>query len=355
MSLIEKLSPRLARHPKRVVFPEGDDPRILQAARQFATRRLGVPILLGDRTQIKETAARLDLRIEGIRIIEPARSEEIEKFIELFQGLRRFSGLRDKEARDYLSDSNYFAAMMLATGGADAAVSGATRAASSAIRPFLQILPRIEGVDTISSINILDTSNPALGTDGILFLADCGVIPEPTEQQLADIAVNTAGIAQHLTNVDPHVAMLSYSTKTASSKNPSVNKMKAATALAQAKAKERMLEASFDGELQVDAALDPSTAATKKVDSSVAGRANVLVFPDLNSGNIALKLTQLVSGTRAYGQILTGFAKPVAEISRGSSAHDIFGTVVIVAAQAVDRNYLYPVVDPETGQPADLP
>lgn len=354
MSLIENLSPRLARHPKRVVLPEGADPRILQAARQFATRKLGVPILLGDRSQIKETAARLDLRLDGIRIIEPARSEEIDKFVPLFQGLRRFSGLRDKEAREYLEDNNYFAAMMMATGGADAALSGATRTASSAIRPFLQILPRIEGVNTISSLNILDTGNPALGTDGILFLSDCGVIPEPTQEQLADIAINTSGIAQHLTNVSPRVAFLSYSTKSPNAKNPSVNKMKAATALAQAKAAERMFEATFDGELQVDAALDPSTAATKKVDSSVAGRANVLIFPDLNCGNIALKLAQLVSGTRSYGQILTGFAKPVAEISRGSSAHDIFGTLVIVAAQAVDRNYLYPVVDPDTGQPADI-
>ena len=354
MSIIENLSPRLARHPKRVVFPEGGDPRILQAARQFATRRLGAPILLGDRTQIKETAERLDIRLDGIRVVEPSRSEEIEKFIKLFQGLQRFHGLQDKAAYDYLADPNYFAAMMLATGGADAAVSGATMSASSAIRPFLQILPRIEGVNTISSLNILETGNAALGVDGILFLADCGVIPEPTAEQLADIAFNTATIANHLTNVEPRVAMLSYTTKNAASKNPSVSKMKTATALAQAKAKALNLDAVFDGEMQVDAALDRATAAVKKVDSSVAGRANVLIFPDLNSGNIALKLAQTVSDTRSYGQILTGFAKPVAEISRGASAHDIFGTVVIVAAQAVDRNYLFPVVDPITGQPAAL-
>ncbi len=344
MSLIESLTMRLARHPKRVVFPEGADPRILQAARQFATRRLGIPILLGDRTTIKENAAKLDIRLDGIRIIEPSRSDELEGFIQKFQGLRRFKGLDDREVRDYLTNVNYFATMMLATAAADAVVSGATTSASSALRPLFQIIPLQSGMETASSMVILETGNPAIGVDGVLFMADCGVIPEPSAEQLADIAVTTASLAYHLTNQPPRVAMLAYSSKSTSTKVPSIAKVKAATTLAHEKAKRFDLPLHIDGELQVDAALDPHTAEVKKIDgSSVAGKANVLVFPDLNCGNIAMKMVQILAGARNYGQILTGLAKPCAEISRGSSAHDIFGTTVLVAAQAVDRSYLYPV------------
>jgi len=341
MSLIETLAERLTRHPKRVVFPEGADPRILQAARQFATRKLGVPILLGDRTLIKENAARLDLRLDGLRIIEPARADEFADFLQKFQGLRRFKGLNELEARDYVSNSNYFAAMMLATMGADAVVAGATQSAASGLRPLFQVLPLQDGVTTASSMAIVETSNPQIGINGHLFLADCGVLPNPTHEQLADIAVTTAALAFHLTNQTPRVAMLAYSTKSRDPKNPVIGKIQSATQIAHRKALARGLVAEIDGEMQLDAALDPVTAKQKGVDSSVAGRANVLVFPDLNSGNIALKTIQMVAGARTYGQIITGLTRPASEISRSASAHDIFGTAVIVAAQAVDHSFLY--------------
>lgn len=343
MSLINRLSIRLQNHPKRVVYPEGTDPRIIQAARQFATRGLGIPILLGDRSRIKDIAAQLDIKLDGIRILEPERSEEMESFIPKFQGLRRFKGLTQFEVQDYLKNVNYFATMMLATSQADAIVSGATSNASSAIRPILQIIPKQQGVQTVSSMLIMEKDDSKLGIQGALFLADCGVIPEPTAEQLADIAVTTAGLAYHLTNERPRVAMLSFSSKSATSKHPSVAKMKAAHTLAYEKAKNYDMPIEIDGELQVDAALDPFVAEQKGISGSVAGRANVLIFPDLNSGNIASKLVQILSGTRSYGQILTGLSKPAAEISRGASAHDIFGTSVIVAAQAVDRSFLYPM------------
>ncbi len=341
MSLIDTLAERLSRHPKRVVFPEGSDPRILQAARQFATRKLGVPILLGDRTVIKENAARLDLRLDGLRILEPTRADEFEDFVKKFQGLRRFKGLNDLEARDYVANSNYFAAIMLATMGADAVVAGATQMAASGLRPLFQVLPLQEGVTTASSMAIVETSQPHIGINGHLFLSDCGVLPNPTAEQLADIAVTTAALAYHLTNQTPRVAMLAYSTKSRDPKNPTIGKIQAATKLAHRKAVDRGLTIEIDGEMQLDAALDTVTAKQKGVDSSVAGRANVLIFPDLNSGNITLKTLQIVANARTYGQVITGLTRPAAEISRSASAHDIFGTAVLVAAQAVDHAFLY--------------
>jgi len=341
MSLIDTLAERLTRHPKRVVFPEGSDSRILQAARQFATRKLGVPILLGDRTVIKENAARLDLRLDGLRILEPARADEFPEFVKKFQGLRRFKGLDELEARDYVANNNYFAAIMLATMGADAVVAGATQMAASGLRPLFQVLPLQDGVTTASSMAIVETSLPHLGINGHLFLADCGVLPNPTAEQLADIAVTTAALAHHLTNQTPRVAMLAYSTKSRDPKNPVIGKIQSATKLAHRKAVERGLLIEIDGEMQLDAALDPVTAKQKGVDSSVAGRANVLIFPDLNSGNLTLKTLQIVASARTYGQVITGLTRPCAEISRGASAHDIFGTAVLVAAQAVDHSFLY--------------
>ena len=342
MPLISKLTVRLKRHPKRVVFPEGSDPRILQAARQFASNNLGIPILLGNRAQIKENAEKLNVSLEHIRIIEPGRSDEWGNFVKQFEGLRRFKNLKEKDVEQYLEDTNYFATMMLATSQADAMVSGATSTASSALRPILQIIPKLPDVSTVSSLNIFDLEDPETGKDRELFIADCAVVPDPTSQQLCDIAVTTAALRYHLTNSKPHVALLSYSSKSKTSKNPTVAKMKAATEMARKKALTLGIPMEIDGELQVDAALDPITAKAKKIDSPVAGQANVLIFPDLHSANIASKLVDTLTRARNYGPILTGLSKPAAEISRGANASDIFGTAVMVASQAIDHKLLYP-------------
>jgi len=342
MPLIAKLAERLKRHPKRIVFPEGSDPRILQAARKFATRGLGVPILLGERAKIKSHAEMLNISLDRIRIIEPRRSDEWEQFITKFQGLRRFKNLKDKEAGEYLENTNYFATMMLALAQADAIVSGATSTASSALRPLLQIIPLHGDVSTMSSLNIFDLEDPETGKDRELFLADCAVVPDPTSDQLRDIAVTTAALCYHLTNTAPRVALLSYTSKSVTSKNPTVAKMKAATELARKKAIELGIPMEIDGELQVDAALDATVAQSKKLDGPVAGRANVLIFPDLHSANIASKLVDVLTRARTYGPILTGLSKPAAEISRGATASDIFGTAVMVASQAIDHRLLYP-------------
>ena len=342
MPLISKLSERLERHPKRVVFPEGSDPRILQAARKFASRKLGIPVLLGDRAEIKANAQQLDISLDHIRIIEPARSDDFDDFVTRFQGLRRFKGLDEKEAAEYVRDTNYFATLMLATAQADALVSGATSSASSALRPLLQIIPLHEQVKTMSSLNIFDLEDAETGRDRELFLADCAVIPDPDSQRLCDIAITTAALSYHLTNVKPRVALLSFTSKSKSSKNATVLKMKAATVLARQKAHELRIPMEIDGELQLDAALDTVVAKTKKIESPVAGQANVLIFPDLHASNIASKFIDYLTRARNYGPILTGLTRPAAEISRGANASDIFGTAVMVASQAIEHKLLYP-------------
>jgi phosphate acetyltransferase len=340
MPLLPRLIERLQRHPKRIVFPEGADPRILQAARQWVTRRMGAPILLGERARLKEAAAALDVNLTGMRLIEPARSEDFAGFVKQFEALRRDKGLKPDEAEAAMRDSNYFAAMMLAAGQADALVGGATVSASSALRPLFQIIPLLENVQTASSLMILDWDEQPVGVAGALFLADCSVLPDPTAEQLADIAIATAMIARHLTNEVPRVAMLSYASKSTID-HPAVVKMRTATELARAKANRAALPMEVDGELQVDAALDPHVAETKKVAGAVAGRANVLIFPDLASANIGFKLVQVLAGANTFGQIITGLSRPAAEISRGASAHDVFGTATVVGCQAIDRRLLH--------------
>ena len=309
----------------------------------FAADKLGVPILVGNKQRIQSNAEELGVDMEKIRIVEPRQSSDWDNFIRKFQGLRRFKQLNDREVADYLENPNYFATLMLATSQADAIVSGATSTASSALRPLLQIIPRYQKASNISSLNIFDLDSSEVDEQRVLFLADCAVIPDPSSQELADIAVKTAALSYHLTNSVPRVALLSYTSKSSSSSNPTVIKMKAATELARQKAAGLNIPIEIDGELQVDAALDDTVAHIKNIRNSVTGRANVLIFPDLHAANISLKLVQFLTKTRNYGPILTGLTRPAAEISRSSDADDIFGTAVMVASQAISHKLLYPV------------
>jgi len=336
-SVIEKLQ----RHPKRIVFPEGTEPRVLQAARQFHALRLGAPILLGDRTKVKETAAALNIPLEGIRIINPAETEDLENFSRRFLSLRRERGIKAEEAREAMLQPNYFGAMMVAMHQADGLVSGASRTTGSVLRPLFQIFKIAPQATVASSCMVMEVEDSRFGENGVLFMADCGVMPDPTVEQLAEIAISTAQLARHLLNIRPRVALLSFSTK-GSATHPSIGKVQAATALAQQKAGQILLDADFDGELQVDAALVPEIAERKTHDPKVAGHANVLVFPDLNSGNIASKLVRHLARANAYGQILLGLNRPAADVSRGSNAHDVLGVAAIVGVQAIDYHRLYP-------------
>ena len=301
MRFIGNVIEKLQRHPKRVVFPEGAEPRILQAARQFYALRLGVPILLGDADEVRKTAETLKISLDGIRIINPATSEDLDNFSSRFFRLRREKGLRQTEAREAMLQPNFYGAMMLAMHQADGLVSGASHITGSVLRPLFQIVRAAPDIGAVSSCMVMEVEDTRIGENGVLFMADCGVIPEPNVEQLADIAVSTARLARHMLGVRARVAMLSFSTK-GSASHPSVGKVQAATAQARRKAGQLNIEADFDGELQVDAALVPEIASRKLHDSQVAGRANVLIFPDLNSGNIASRLLQHIGRSNAYGQ-----------------------------------------------------
>jgi phosphate acetyltransferase len=336
-TVIEKLQ----RHPKRVVFPEGAEPRVLQAARQFFSLRLGVPVLLGDRTRIKEAAQELNVSLEGVRVLNPGESDDFEGFVRRYQALNDEHKMREPEAREAMLQPNFFGAMMVAMHQADGFVSGTREVSESVLRPLFRIIRGAPDTKTVSSCQVMEVEDMRFGEDGVMFLADCGVIPEPTVEELADIAVSAAVVARHLLAKPPKVALLSFSTK-GSSTHPAVGRVQASLVLARRKAQQRGLRADFDGELQVDAALVPRIAECKVGESPVAGQANVLIFPDLNSGNIASKLLQHVARANAYGQLLVGLDRPAAEVSRGSSAHDILGVAAIVGLQAVDYERLYP-------------
>jgi len=341
MRFIGGIIEKLQRHPKRIVFPEGTEPRVLQAARQYHSLRLGAPIVLGDRTKIKDIAAALSVSLQGIRIINPAESEELDNFSRRFEILRRYKGMKKTEARDAMLQPNYFGAMMVAMHQADGFVSGAHQYVGSVLRPLFQFIKVAPQTTTASSCQIMEVEDSRYGENGVVFMADCGVIPEPTVEQLADIAVSTAQLARHLMGVKPRVALLSFSTK-GSSTHSSIGRIQAATALAEKKALAGKIEADFEGELQVDAALVPEIASRKAPGAKISGNANVLIFPDLNSGNIASKLVRHLARANAYGQILLGLDRPAADVSRGSNAHDILGVAAIVGVQAVDYHMLYP-------------
>jgi len=341
MRFIGNVIEKLQRHPKRIVFPEGTEPRVLQAARQFYSLRLGAPILLGDRTKVKAAAEQLNVSLEGVRIINPEESEDLANFAHRYELLRRFKGIKEREAREAMMNPNFYGAMMVAMHQADGFVSGANEFTGSTLRPLFQIIKVAPKATTASSCMIMEVEDTRFGENGVMFLADCGVIPEPTVDQLADIAVSTAQLSKQLLGIKPRVALLSYSTK-GSATHATIGRVQAATGLAQKKARDMNLDADFDGELQVDAALVPEIAARKLPESPVGGRANVLIFPDLNSGNIASKLVQHVARANAYGQILLGLDRPAADVSRGSSAHDILGVAAIVGMQSIAYSELFP-------------
>jgi phosphate acetyltransferase len=341
MRFINKLTQKLQRHPKRIVFPDGTDHRVLQAARQFATKRLGAPILIGERQKIKETAFRLDINLDGIRLINPLRSEELEGFADQYFRSRQSKGITEEEALKTVKKPNYFASIMLANAQADGLVFGAGTPASEALPSLFRTIPMRNNVKTASSVLILDLEEKQeFGIEGGLFLSDCAVLPDPNAEQLADMVISTASLAYHLTGETPRVALLSYSTHSQNPTDPSVSKMAIAAKLAQKKSEILDFPIKIDGEIQADVALDRYAAKQKDAEGGVAGQANVLIFPNLNASNIAAKMVTLLAGGYGYGQIMTGISKPAAQVSRGASAHDIFATAVIVGAQATDREIL---------------
>ena len=341
MRFIESVFQKLQRHPKRIVFPEGTEPRVLHAAERFVTLKLGTPVLLGDKDAIEKTAEEHQVSLKHVMIIDPTSADDLPTFIKRLETLKRYRDLGPKAAHDILVQPNYFGAMMVQNGQVDGLVTGASEAASSTLRPLLQLIKPMPEVSSISSCMMLDLSNKRYGERGVMFFADCAVIPEPSVEQLAEIAVETGRLCRQLTGNKPRVAMLSFSTR-GSSRLASPQKIAAATALARQKAELARIEMEIDGELQADTALLPDLAEKKAPTSLVAGRANVLIFPDLNAGNIGVKLVQYLAGADAYGQILLGLAKPCADMSRGSTEDDILAVAAILGLQAIEYRKLYP-------------
>jgi phosphate acetyltransferase len=341
MRFIETVFQKLKQAPKRIVFPEGSEPRVLRAACRFAKLQLGVPVLLGKKEEIERLAAEQKLSLDHVRISDPETSSDLEIFCKRLEKLKRYRDLGPKEAKDIMANPNYFGAMMVQYGQADALVTGARATAPSALRPLIQLIKPLPSTTSVSSCMMLDLSNKRYGEKGVMLFADCAVIPEPTVEQLATIAVQTGTICRQLIGNKPRIAMLSFSTK-GSSKLPHAEKIAAATALARQRIDDGRLEMEIDGEMQVDAALLPDLAERKAPQSLVAGRANVLIFPDLNAGNIAVKLVQYLAGAETYGQILLGLSKPCADMSRGASEDDILGVAAILGMQAIEYRKLYP-------------
>lgn len=306
---------------KTVVLPEGEDPRTIEAAKKIIDEGLANLVILGNPDEID---------VPGATVIDPRNAEKHEEYAQKFAELRAKKGVTIEQARAQVMDPTYFGTMMVKMGDADGLVSGACHSTADTLRPALQILKTAPGTKLVSAFFVMCTDTPQFGTDGTLIFADCGLNINPSSDELSEIAIASAHSWQtFMGGAEPHVAMLSYSTM-GSAGGEVAKKVQEAVGFC----KEKAPELAIDGDLQLDAAIVPTVAQLKAPGSPVAGKANVLVFPDLEAGNIGYKLVQRFAGAQAYGPILQGIAKPVNDLSRGCSADDIVGVVAITAVQA---------------------
>lgn len=331
MDLIKQIIERAKGNKQRIVLPEGAEERTLTAADQLLTDGVADIILIGDPTQISTEASKLGLKnINKAEIINPAEYAKKEEYAQLLCELRKSKGMTMEQATKLAQDPLYIACLMIKNGDADGEVAGAANTTGNVLRPALQIIKTEPGISVVSGAFLMFTKKKEYGDNGLLFFADCAVTPDPTAEQLAQIAVSTGNTAKLFTEKDPKVAILSFSSK-GSASHPLVDKVIEATKIAKTLAPNM----SLDGELQADAALVPAVGKSKAPESSVAGNANVLVFPSLEVGNIAYKLVQRLGDAEAVGPILQGMAAPVNDLSRGCSVDDIYKLVAITANQAI--------------------
>lgn len=315
----------LRKSPKKIVFTEGTDPRILEAASRLLAGTFLSPILVGDREEIFKAAEESCYNIRGAEIIDPKNYERLEEMIDLFCELRKSKGVTREQARGILSQTNYFGTMLVKMGVADALLGGATYSTADTVRPALQLIKTKPGNSIVSSCFIM-VRPAATGENEVLAMGDCAINIHPTEDELVEIAGETAKCAK-IFGVNPKVAFLSYSTW-GSGKGEDVDKVRKATA----KAKAKYPDLPIDGEMQFDAAVSPRVARTKCPDSAVAGHANTFIFPDINAGNIGYKIAQRLGKFDAYGPILLGLNAPINDLSRGCNAAEVYSMAIITAA-----------------------
>ena len=331
MDILERMLARAKANPQRIVLPEGDEPRTLEAADILLRDKVAKLILIGNPATIQQMAAEKGLtHIGEAQIVDPKNNPDLAKYAGLLYDLRKAKGMTEEEAAKKAQDPLYLGCLMIKAGDADGELAGARGTTADTIRPAFQILKTKPGVGIVSGAFLMITPAKQLGDNGILVFADCAVNPCPNATELAQIAVSTAETARSLAGIEPKVAMLSFSTK-GSAKHELIDKVTEATKIA----KELAPDLAIDGELQADAALIPTVAEKKAPGSEVAGKANVLVFPDLQAGNIGYKLVERFSGADAIGPILQGIAAPVNDLSRGCKVQDIVQMVIITANQAI--------------------
>nr|WP_243112567.1 phosphate acetyltransferase [Caproiciproducens sp. NJN-50] len=330
MSFMDKMIEKAISDKKTIVLAEGTDPRVVAAAAEVIRRKIANVILLGNEQEVKRAADGLDL--SGAKIIDPKNTDLHDDYANTFYEMRKAKGMTPEKASETMEDATYFGVMLVKKGVADGMVSGACHSTANTLRPALQIIRTAKDAKMVSGFFLINVPNCEYGENGTFIFADCGLNINPNADELSEIAIASAKSFQSLVGAEPKVAMLSFSSY-GSGKDALVDKVVEATKLAKEKAPDLML----DGELQADAALVPSVGQSKAPGSKVAGHANVLVFPDLNAGNICYKMVERLAKADAYGPILQGIASPVNDLSRGCKAEDIVGVVAITAVQAANR------------------
>jgi phosphate acetyltransferase len=327
MGIVERIIENARKEPKRIVLPEPEEPRMLKAARRLSDEGIAEPVIVGERAALENTAREAGIDVDGLEFVEVAASEFTERYVSAYVANR---GSKETVARRLLSRPLYFGGMMVAQGDADRMVGGCRSITPAVIKAASLTVGYGEGITAPSSFFIMVVPNCPYGEDGVFIFADAGVNPDPTTRELAEIAVSSARSAETLLGIEPRVALLSFATL-GSARHPRTDKVIEAVQLA----REMAPDLAIEGEFQLDAAIVPAVASKKvKAESRVAGRANVLIFPDLDAGNIGYKLTQYLAGAEAYGPLFQGFAGPVNDLSRGASVDDIIGVVAITAVEA---------------------